>query len=355
MLQATVLILIQLLLIAPVQGQELVGKPCVINTNLKGTCFYDANGDISYWIVRVWRDTALGGGPETALDEFVGYPGVLKAQQDYNRRIKEDKASSFHLVASKISSAPRDTRETIPEQMKKLKDGIGADGRFVPSTESYGINTTPPSRGWDTSLNWIYAPAQIPERGDLNPDTIRIPFFFSGAELLAAERRLLADCRAASASLYRANENLRVGDESWEYWVSRSLLDGFGVCSSGLSKKMKFNGLQRVLRERKAQLDAAHAISRRIDDIIRKLGADFNFRVVKVEDFPAGFADRLALMQTAMAEALRAASDLETISAGRQKEFDEPFEREQRARIAKIEEDRKKFEEELKKEMEPRK
>jgi len=128
-----------------------------------------------------------------------------------------------------------------------------------------------------------------------------------------------------------------------------------GVCSSGLSKKVKFNGLQRVLQARKAQLDAAHAISRRIDDTARKLGADFDFRAVKVEDLPARFADRLALMQTAMDEALRAAADLEPISAGRQKEFDEPFEREQRARIARIEEDRKKFEEELRKEMEPRK
>lgn len=349
-----VILLIQLLIGVTVQGQELVGKPCVIDPDMRGTCFYDARGEISYWLVRVWRPAALGGGPETALNEFVGYPGVLKAQQDYNRRIKEDKESGFYLEGKRNSSPPQTPVETIAEQAQRLRDGIGADGRFVPDTRSYGIDIAPPHRGWDMSLNRIYAPDHIMERGDLNPDTIRIPFFLSGAELLAAERRMLLDCRAASRSLIRLNEALKVGDETWEYWVNRSLLEGYGICSSGLSKKEKFTGLQRALQARKDQLDAARVISRRIDDTVRKLGADYDFRPIKIEDFPEGFADRLALMQASMDDALRAAAAMEPICAERQREIDEPFERAQRARIAKAEAERQRLEDEYKKELDAR-
>lgn len=355
------IVLIQILIGVPVYGQELLGKPCVISKNVKGSCFYDANGEIVYWIAREWSDVSLGGGPGST-EEFVGYPGALKAQQAYNRLIKEDREAGFYFAASKkkpldlsFAFSSKD-RESISEQMQNLKDSIGASGRYVPLKESYESNSTasasasPDVFGWrmdrvdhDRWREEIYqwsmtAPDHIEERGDLNPATLRIPFFMAGAELMAAKQRLVKACRVATDS---ANNHIGTWNMDWTPNANppeQSRRDWDGICRKGLSKNPNFAKLHRALLDRRAHLNAAAEISRRIGNTIdTQLGRDEKTRS-RAKELPAIFADRLALMQSAVEADLRMAVNLEPISARLQAEYDAFIERERQKKINSVKE-----------------
>lgn len=242
--------------------------------------------------------------------------------------------------------------------MQNLKDSIGASGRYVPLKESYGSYSTPSAIaspdvyfGWRMDrvdqdrwregeiYQWsIIAPDQIEERGDLNPDTLRIPFFLAGAELMAAKQRLVKACRAATDS---ANNHVGTWNMDWTpnaNQAEQSRRDWDGICRRGLSKNPNFARLHRALLDRRAHLNTAAEISRRIGSTIdAHLGQDDKTRS-RAKDLSATLADRLALMQSAMEEDLRKAVDLEPISAGLQAEYDALVEREKRKKMDSIKE-----------------
>lgn len=358
------IVLIQILIGIPVYGQELVGKPCVISEMVKGSCFHDANGEVVYWIARVWADASLGGGPGSS-EEFVGYPQALKGQQTYNQLIKEDREAGLYFAApgkkerDYTAPVPSMDRRSITEQFQHLHDAISASSRYVPSKESESpieayrslAKRSPDIFGWrhdwvdqdrwrERIYQWnLFVPAHIEERGDLNPDTLRIPFFLAGAELMAAKQRLVKDCRAATDSVEKSGERYDMAWTPNANWPEQSRRDWDGICRRGQSKHPNFAGLHRVLLDRLAHLDAAAEISREID---RTTSAQLGLNGmapprIKDQDL-AALADRLALMQSSMEEDLRNAVDLEPVSARLQIEFDVFVEHKRTAKLKGIKE-----------------
>lgn len=355
------IVLIQILLGSPARAQELVAKPCVISENVKGSCFYDANGEIVYWIAREWSDVSLGGGPGSS-EEFVGYPGALKAQQTYNRLIMENQEAGLLFATpskkkpnygSQFSPRPQ---ESISEQIQYLKDAIRSGGH-APIKEThnslrgtklreprifYGwrADRVDPDRWRDKIYQWsLIAPAHIEERGDLNPNTLRIPFFLAGAELLAAKQRLVKACRAATTSVDNSGERWKIEWTPNANWPTQSRRDWDGFCRMGQSRNPNFAGLHRVLLDRLARLDAAAEISRHIDKTIdAQLGLHGETRPLVNDQDLAALADRLALLQSSMEEDLRLAVGLEPVSARLQMEFDAFIERERKAKLDSLKE-----------------
>jgi len=358
------IVLIQILTGIPVYGQDLIGKPCVISENVKGSCFYNAKSEVVYWIARVWSDVSLGGGPGSS-EEFVGYPEALKGQQTYNRLIKEDREAGLHFATPEKKTldftAPSYSmdRRSIAEQFQHLKDATEASSRYVPGKESNRplesyrsplAKGSPDIYGWRLELadqdrwpriyHWnLLVPAHIEERGNLNPDTLRIPFFLAGAELLAAKQRLVKACRVATDSVNNSGERWNMEWTPEASWPEQSRRDWDGICRRGQSKHPNFASLHRVLLDRLAHLDAAAEISRHIDRTISaKLGLNGMTPPRITDQDLAALADRLALMQSSMEEDLGIAVDLEAVSARLQIEFDAFIERKRREKSNSIKE-----------------
>ena len=255
-----------LLLIGPVQAQsgDLVGKPCTMNGNMKGTCFYNASGEVSSWIVRAWRDAVHGGGPEG--DEIVGYTIFLKEQQDYNR---------WAISASD------------------------------PKLELHCWSS---HHGWgkaERGLNSICVPNHIPESGELNLDTLRIPVFKTGVGIIAARDRLKKDCDSVTGifTAWRRSQGI----------VDFSDTD---ICTlSDLPKDAEFADLQAILTGRANALAAAETASRRYDELITGLQysipIQYEFSAFTPERMPPGVADQLLALQAASDAALRRSDSLE--------------------------------------------
>ncbi|MDE2143328.1 MAG: hypothetical protein KGJ84_13040 [Elusimicrobia bacterium] len=101
-----------------VQSPADIGRswPCTISTReqasavnapaeeFKGTCFYDEKGEIRYWIAHWWTCwMSITGqfecGPDPKERDIVGYPAVLKQQQDYNGWLRSHYSSSYWPAA----------------------------------------------------------------------------------------------------------------------------------------------------------------------------------------------------------------------------------------------------------------
>ena len=115
----------------------------------KGTCFRDESGNLVYWIVRRWEDG------EPVGPGYIGYQSVLDQQNEYNR----------WAIAN-----------TQP------------DGQIV-----WGAN---PSRGWVGVL--FELPLKVSDIGALDGDSIRIPHFMTGRQILLLWSDLQEDCRGLS-------------------------------------------------------------------------------------------------------------------------------------------------------------
>jgi hypothetical protein len=276
-----------LLLIGPAQAQSggPVGKPCTINENMKGTCFYNADGQISYWIVRWWRDSRVGGGPEGALNEIVGYPAFLKAQQEYN---------------SWVSSSP----DPKPEQHCWTSE-----------------------HGWgkeDRGLNSICMPNHISETGELTLDTLRIPVFMTGAQILSALDRLKNDCSAASETASTWNGYAHQLDvaftaaddrKGWMCWTKWP--------QAQIPKGKEFADWQALLEARSAALDEAEKASRRYDELITSVPFEYhNFEPhIAADKLPASLIDQLSALQATSVAALRTDTADKNESAGLEEKY----------------------------------
>lgn len=173
----------------------LTAKLCAPGKDLRGTCFYDANGSISYWIVRHWSD----GSPDIYGPELTGYPSVLTKQQEYNRWVSD----SFH-------------------------DGYnssGHGGTGIPGLSLQSFRGDPADLGWADGKDFMFIPTQIPEDGQLNEVSLSIPLYRIGAEILSSKSRLRLGCRQAEPIFEWISERA----EHWMghyFWTSSGENDG---------------------------------------------------------------------------------------------------------------------------------
>lgn len=258
---------------ARAQSDGLVGKPCTINENMRGTCFYNADGQISYWIVRWWKDSSVGGGPENALNEIVGYPAFLKEQQEYNRWVK----SAQSIL------------------------GLDIDG------QSFTLR-----HGWEEvywGMKSITIPNRISETGELTLDTLRIPVFMTGARILDALDRLKHDCASASKAAHtwngythQLNFNLMDADDDkgWVCWTDSP--------RTQIPEGKEFADWQALLEARSTSLAEAEKASRQYDKLVASVPLEYHDFEAKIapKKIPTDLMDQLSGLQATAVTALRA-------------------------------------------------
>jgi hypothetical protein len=296
---------------ARVQGDGFVGKPCTINENMKGTCFYKADGVISYWIIRMWLPSDLGGGPERTLDEVVGYPAFLKQQQDYNRWLKSVPPTPGLHIDVPILPTP-DQLELESKQIEKESREITTSGAPTWETIINRRHFGQSDHGWQTGypppVKYILVPGSMRETGEFNLDTLRIPMFIGAGRILAAQERLKADCSSAS-DVYHEWNGLQ---PSPNYRNQEKDICFFSDLPTGTA----FADWQANLNARWHALAPAETASRQFGDLVHKArnvipsdGTAFT-----PDRLPVGMVDQLLSLQTAWAEALRHSESLESDS-----------------------------------------
>jgi len=361
------MLLIALALIVSTSGAALsqtpspVGRPCELTKSLRGTCFYDSNGSVSYWIVRWWRASALGGGPEYALDEIIGYPAVREIQQEYNRWMHslKDVPQSF-IIDDPESETNRQLRNTDIRTFERLQreqlDAIARNG-LNGDTGHQGLNwniqsphptvSVPPTFYGVTRHHWdhtggadsIIAPIKIAETGELNSDTLRIPVFMAAERVFRVMQEIESDCRDASTT-YNQWSLIHHFDsvDQEDLWTSDDIR-GHGLCRLLPSKTAMFADWQDVLSRRLAFAEAARDAAKRYDDIVRELLP--NDGAVSPDRVPA---QRLSLLRAAIEESLRDEETLRPltqqraaacIGAGKRERsaYDKRIEKEARTRL----------------------
>lgn len=126
----------------------------------RGTCFLDDSGKSVYWIVRRWEDGQPVG------PAFTGYPSVLSKQTEYIR---------WTFANLSMTLEPR-------------RDWMEPDGQI---RLEMGKD---PSHGWDGDL--FELPMVVNEIGAIDGNTVRIPHYMSGRQILLLWRDFQDDCRA---------------------------------------------------------------------------------------------------------------------------------------------------------------
>ena len=314
------------------QDGALTGKPCVIDKlpngrpedaaviinlanysypseTLKGTCYYDTKGGVSYWIVRWWYDAS--GEPVrhdrygTPYNEFVGYPFALKEQKRYNHEIVNTMggATFFGPPYGKCSNGDTDfppIRNGACWEHKRLKG---------------------PLRNADRLNQWrMNVPRSIPETGELDADTLRIPLFTTGVALLYAQAMFRNYCFGADLD-YDAWTRAHAGPVSAQK-TGEGQGDEISFCDPEKKrpKNRMLAGYQIIMQAIGAQLYAAQSAAGRYDKLI-----DQYYTPVKPETPPAGLADQLAALQASMEAHLRKAKELDQLAQQYEKNFPEFF------------------------------
>lgn len=124
-------VVLSLILLAPgaarAQNGGFTPRPCDISSlppyysgrNYKGTCYFGADGQLSYWLVRLWNPASVGGGPDAAAPVLVGSTLFLKKQQEYNRWVKADPTVGQEVawnIAPKTRGSPFPLTVQTPEE-----------------------------------------------------------------------------------------------------------------------------------------------------------------------------------------------------------------------------------------------
>ena len=280
------------------------GKPCVIRENLKGSCFYSENGELVYWIAREWNTPSNGGGPTFLENEIIGYPAVLKEQQDYNRQRPAEKYIPAANAYGHYDDAAH--RKNLVDIVKETADMM--NGRYDSHETPYYYNSgDDPQFGWNHGK--LTAPAHIPETGELNAETLRIPLYAAGPKILDAQARLKEDCDSSMETFWRYYSGPR-DDSVYNDNPTSDLMCEF----DHRPKNEKYANRQNLLKLRAIQLVSAAAAAARYDEIV----AELNFPMSsgsspsKAYEFPAGVTDQLSSLKTEMDEGLNIAADIET-------------------------------------------
>jgi hypothetical protein len=309
-----VLPLLLLLLIgsAHAQSSTPAGRPCSITNHMKGTCFYNAAGELSHWIVRSWD---FGGGPGS-LAEVVGYPAFLKEQEGYNRWIKSTPPIPGLQIDILTPLTPAEN-ELVRQQDEKSMAEVRALGAPTWDTLINGgtfRHDLPSAHGWETGsqgMKRILVPSDIEETGALNLDTLRIPMFITAGKILAARERLKNDCSSASDLYYEWSESQPV--------PSYPDLRAGGFCGlNDLPQNAGFADWKRLLDARARSLSLAETSSRRFDDLVGGLQhtiIQYITQSFTPDKLPAGMADQLLKLQAESEAELRVADSLENKSA----------------------------------------
>ena len=303
-------IFLLLALSAHAQNNES-SQPCMI-AEYKGTCFYK-NGEIAYWIVRPWRPIELGGGPEYALDETIGYPSALKVQQDYNRWIKTVKHFGSRLVIDVPAPVSYDERQWSEEsELIDKRTQAAMQGRYDPALWSAPIRIKiPVAHGWERTGPYGYPvltiPHHIAENGALNPDTLRIALFMTGARISASLDRLDNDCAYLSAIAFPPGR-----EEPDARWSNNQLREA-GVCKiDSAPKNETFAEMQTLLKARKERLGEAFKLSSQYDDAVKQIELiQGGHTAIALEKLPGSFGGQVAVLSAQMEEELRQAAQFE--------------------------------------------
>jgi len=303
---------IGLLDLARAQESSFSAKPCVIcelpkgrNYNpdyqyvthpetLKGTCYYDKNGVIRYWIVRWWSDTS--GQPSIDREgrkekEFVGYPAALEEQKLYNQKIYNT------LGGADFGPPPYGNCRTNGDLDYPAKYGPCWGGQ----------------PRWDLRMN---VPRAFLETGELDADTVRIPLFKTGVALLHAQAMFHGLC-----------VGVNVQHDQWK----RVYADGVGdLCDAkeNRPKNKTLDQYQSLLKAIGEELNTAQAAARRYEEIVEVYSVQRALYISSNESVNPGTpaaADQLAALQKSMEFHLRKADELDQVVEAYEKRFPELF------------------------------
>jgi hypothetical protein len=301
------------------QDASLSGKPCVIvevpegrkynltyqyrpypanvqysdsPETLKGTCYYDTNGVISYWIVRWWDDKM--GKPFSDEKEFVGFAVAQKEQRRYNHEVVET------LGWVDFGAPPHGRCRTNQDSDYPATYGACWD---------FWRLKGPDEKASDLPYLRMNVPRGIPETGELNADTLRIPLFANGGALLSALALFRDLCMDVDID-YMAWAKAHAGSDSTP--ENRNGGDNqISFCDPKKErpKNDKLNQYQSLLQAIGDQLNAAQAAARRFDKVITEY-----YTPVQPKIPPAGLANQLAWLQTSLVTHLRKAQELDRLT-----------------------------------------
>lgn len=152
---------------AQTSSPQYEARPCARGPNdvYKGSCFYDQDGKLIYWIVRYWDVFGPSG------DEIVGYPDLARLQEQYNAMAQEVKKNQKESLSVKGG------------RLRSLKD----EGMIL--SKDYCLD---PMRWVD--IGHVCAPESIAVLGQMDEQTIRIPHFMSFRKVHALWDDLINDC-----------------------------------------------------------------------------------------------------------------------------------------------------------------
>lgn len=306
-------LLSMMLLFAASAGAQsgTTSQPCTIG-EYKGTCFY-VDGKVSYWLVRKWQGVA---GP-TSFDETIGYPSVLKTQQDYNRWIKTQKEIPLRLYidAPKLSHDERRFGEDLETIQKQTQEGMA--GRYTPGLWNKEPSAVPPVRhGWgEKGSGWQGTPAltipnELTEIGGLDRDTLRVPLYKTGATLVAAFASVGNDCDCLTEIVFWDGGKWSASGWNSEY---RKM----GACNIDTPPDDRtFADMQALLMARKKILAAALGSSLKFDKIFDPLNK-MEYMMgsssgIAIERLPSGLLEQITVMTAEIEELLRQAVELES-------------------------------------------
>jgi hypothetical protein len=281
----------------PTNGNQVYYNP----ETLKGTCYYDKNGALSYWIVRWWNDQI--GKPFPDEKEFVGYAVALEEQKRYNHEIVKG------LGGANFGEPPYGRCKT---------------NGYLDNPDTFGAcwNLWPlkgPNQNSDLPYLRMNVPRGIPETGKLDADTLRIPLFAKGGALLrglAVFRDLCIDVDTD----YVAWKNIHAQSGSAQTGDGGDNDISFCDPKKDRPKNDKLNQYQTLLQAIGDQLNAAQAAARRFDEIITEY-----YTPDQPEIPPAGLANQLAWLQTSIEIRLRKSHEVDQRTETYEKTFPEFF------------------------------
>lgn len=291
------------LLAMPARAQSgTAPRPCAIG-EYRGTCFY-VDGEVSYWIVRKWFGPEVGEGPT-----MIGYPSVLKVQQDYNRWIKTQKGSFISVDGPKAVPNLADAEKRHAKNMETIRKQTqeAMRGQYTPELWNEHLSIPRVIRhGWDRHL--LTLPHEIPETGGLNPDTLRIPLYKIGARLLDAEESRGANCRYLHENVFWAGGKW-LANGRWDDEFRKK-----GACNIETPPDdEKFAEMHSLLKIRGEVLATAResllTFDKIFDSVEPLMGSSDG---IAIERLPDGFLDQVFAMSAEIEEVLSQAADLDS-------------------------------------------